>query len=113
MYVDGIPVVLNGGAHAPTKKRGSIRLSHGFHFLMVDFFEGGGGALLDITYSVRPWPLWSFKGGGGGWSRLVFFSGLINSMLMFGLLGVCLLLLDVCACLLPPVTTCLMRHPRP
>ena len=23
------------------------------------------------------------------------------------------MLLDVCACLLPPVTTCLMRHPRP
>ena len=53
MYVDGVPVVLNGGAHGPIKKRGSIRLSRGFHFLMVDFFDGGGGALLDITYSVR------------------------------------------------------------
>jgi hypothetical protein len=51
MYVDGIPVVLNGGAHGPVKKRGSIRLSHGFHFVMVDFFDGGHGALLDITYS--------------------------------------------------------------
>ena len=53
MYVNGIPVVLNGGPHAPVNKRGSIRLSHGLHFLMVDFFDGGGGALLDITYSVR------------------------------------------------------------
>jgi hypothetical protein len=40
-------------------------------------------------------------------------SGLINSMWMFSLLGVSLLLLGVCACLLPPITTCLMRHPRP
>jgi hypothetical protein len=53
MYVDGVPVVNNGGLHGPIKKRGSIRLSRGFHFLMVDFFDGGGGALLDITYSVR------------------------------------------------------------
>ncbi len=44
MYVDGVPVVLNGGAHGPIKKRGSIRLSRGFHFLMVDFFDGGYGA---------------------------------------------------------------------
>jgi hypothetical protein len=65
MYVDGVPVVNNGGLHGPIKKRGSIRLSRGFHFLMVDFFDGVYGATLDITYSVG-------LGGGGCWSRLVF-----------------------------------------
>ena len=29
-----------------------MRLTHGFHYIMVDFFENGGGAHLDITYKV-------------------------------------------------------------
>jgi hypothetical protein len=51
LYVDGIMVVSNGGLHGPVKKKGKIRLSHGIHFLMVDFFENAGGALLKVHYS--------------------------------------------------------------
>lgn len=50
LYIDGIMVVNNGGLHGPAKKRGSMLLSHGYHTIMVDFFENGGGAYLDLTY---------------------------------------------------------------
>jgi hypothetical protein len=50
LYIDGLMVVDNGGLHGTTKKRGNMLLSHGFHSVMVDFFENSGGAYLDLSY---------------------------------------------------------------
>lgn len=50
LYIDGLMVVNNGGLHGTIKKRGSMLLSHGFHSVLVDFFENGGGAYLDLSY---------------------------------------------------------------
>ena len=49
-HTSGVPVVSNGGLHGPVKKRGSMRLNHGFHFVTVQFFENGGGAMLKLSY---------------------------------------------------------------
>jgi len=65
LSVDGVPVVSNGGLHGPVKKRGSMRLNHGFHFVTVRFFENGGGAVLKLSYKGpdtggKEWPIDAF-----------------------------------------------------
>jgi hypothetical protein len=52
LWVDNaVPVVDNGGLHGPTKKKGTVRLSHGFHAILVQFYEATLGATLKISYS--------------------------------------------------------------
>lgn len=49
-YVDNKLVVDNDGTHAPAEKRGRIRLTKGKHPIRLDFFQGGGGAFLQVHY---------------------------------------------------------------
>jgi alpha-N-arabinofuranosidase len=42
-------VVDNDGQHAPQEQSGSIVLKAGFHPIAVDFFQAGGGKVLDVS----------------------------------------------------------------
>jgi mono/diheme cytochrome c family protein len=49
LYVDGQSVVDNDGIHPPQLARGSVKLSTGIHKVAVAYFQGGGGAELEVT----------------------------------------------------------------
>jgi hypothetical protein len=51
LWIDSGLVVDNGGTHAIQKRQGTVSLSRGFHSILVQFFEAGGGAFLKISYS--------------------------------------------------------------
>ncbi|CAJ1395594.1 unnamed protein product [Effrenium voratum] len=44
LELDGVEVVLNGGFHGMEEKSGQVNLTQGGHTLLVEFYEGGGGA---------------------------------------------------------------------
>ncbi len=46
LLVDGKTVVDNDGIHPPTTRKGKVKLTKGAHRVIVDFFQGGGGAEL-------------------------------------------------------------------
>ena len=46
LYIDGQPVVNNGGIHQPLKKSGEIDLPVGDHSLLIRYQQNGGGAVL-------------------------------------------------------------------
>src|SRR5207302_8893405 len=48
VYIDGKPVVDNDGVHAPKTASGTAKLSQGVHKVTVLFFQGPGGAELDV-----------------------------------------------------------------
>jgi mono/diheme cytochrome c family protein len=48
LIIDGKTVVDNDGTHPPTTRRGRVRLTKGVHKATVLFFQGGGGAELDV-----------------------------------------------------------------
>jgi cytochrome c2 len=48
LIIDGTTVIDNDGVHAPTTKRGRIKLSKGIHKVTVTFFQVGGGAELEV-----------------------------------------------------------------
>jgi mono/diheme cytochrome c family protein len=48
LLIDGQEVVDNDGIHPPQEKSGRVRLEVGVHKLSAAFFNGGGGAELDI-----------------------------------------------------------------
>lgn len=50
LYVDGELVVDNDGLHSPETVIGSRTLSAGSHSLRVEFFEKGGGQVLEVGY---------------------------------------------------------------
>jgi hypothetical protein len=50
LWIDNVLVVDNGGLHAPVKRMGTVNLSPGFHSIVVEFFEAGGGAFLEISW---------------------------------------------------------------
>lgn len=49
LYIDDKLVVNNDGRHAPIEKKGFASLQKGFHKLVVEFFQAGGGAELNIS----------------------------------------------------------------
>ncbi len=51
LYIGTQLVVDNDGTHAPTERRGRIRLSAGEHPIMVTWFNAGGGAELQVSWS--------------------------------------------------------------
>lgn len=51
LTLDGRTVVDNDGHHAPARREGSIQLAAGAHMLAVSFFQAGGGAELEVTWS--------------------------------------------------------------
>ena len=48
LYVDGKQVVNNDGIHPPQGANGQTKLTAGVHQVTVAFFQGGGGAELDV-----------------------------------------------------------------
>ena len=52
VYIDGSHVVDNGGLHdANGVKTGTIKLTRGYHFIKVAWFERSGGEVLKVFYS--------------------------------------------------------------
>jgi hypothetical protein len=51
LYINNKMVVNNDGVHGIKEKSGKIALEKGFHFITIDFFEGGGGEFLSVLYS--------------------------------------------------------------
>jgi hypothetical protein len=50
LWIDKAIVVDNHGLHGPEKKTGTVSLSKGIHPILVQFFEAGGGAFLNISW---------------------------------------------------------------
>jgi mono/diheme cytochrome c family protein len=48
LWIDGKQVVNNDGIHPPTTKQGKTKLTKGVHKVVVGFFQGGGGAELEV-----------------------------------------------------------------
>jgi mono/diheme cytochrome c family protein len=53
LLIDGEKVVDNDGVHATEAKTGSVELTKGVHKVVVDFFQGGGEAMLDVAVESR------------------------------------------------------------
>jgi alpha-N-arabinofuranosidase len=49
LYVDDKLIINNDGRHAPIEKKGFASLQKGFHKIVVEFFQAGGGAELNIS----------------------------------------------------------------
>jgi hypothetical protein len=63
VYVDGRPVVDNGGTHGPRTQSGQIFLERGPHFVLVEYFQAGGTLALEWSWardaeSSVPVPAW-------------------------------------------------------
>ncbi len=50
LYIDDKPVVDNDGDHGVEERSGNIHLTPGSHALRVEWFNGGGGGWLDVSY---------------------------------------------------------------
>ena len=50
LYIDDILVIDNGGYHAAKPVAGSIVLEGGQRKIMVKYFDGGGGAVLNLLW---------------------------------------------------------------
>src|SRR5262249_20785989 len=53
LLIDGKKVVDNDGIHATETKSGSVELTKGVHQVIVDYFQGGGEATLDVAIEGR------------------------------------------------------------
>ncbi len=51
VYIDGELIVDNGDFHAKRYISGVIFLTVGFHHIKVDYFDGGGGAVMDLLWT--------------------------------------------------------------
>jgi len=51
IYIDGELVVDNGGFHAQRYISGIIFLTEGYHHFKIDYFDGGGGAILELMWA--------------------------------------------------------------
>lgn len=53
LVVKGTEVVNHDGVHPASEKSGKIRLESGMHMLRLEFFQAGGEAELELTYSGK------------------------------------------------------------
>jgi len=51
LLIDGEPVIVNDGLHAPSGRDGSVFLGNGLHNIEILFFENTGQDILNITFS--------------------------------------------------------------
>jgi hypothetical protein len=51
LFIGTTEVVNNDGNHAPQERSGTIGLKAGKHAIRVEFFENGGGELLEVRYA--------------------------------------------------------------
>jgi hexosaminidase len=52
LIIDGHLCIDNDGLHSPIEKRGSLPLAAGFHHIVIEYFNGGGGA--DLMLKAAP-----------------------------------------------------------
>jgi alpha-L-fucosidase len=52
LIIDGRVCIDNDGLHSPIEKRGTMPLAAGFHHIVVEYFNGGGGA--DLMLKAAP-----------------------------------------------------------
>jgi len=52
LYIGGELVVDNDGLHSPQGKAGVAPLKKGLHPIRVEYLQGEGGALLDVTWTA-------------------------------------------------------------
>jgi hypothetical protein len=50
LFIGDREVVDNSGSHGPQERQGKIKLQAGIHPLTVDYFDSGGGQLLEVSY---------------------------------------------------------------
>lgn len=50
IYIDGEIVVDNSGFHAQRHISNIIFLKEGFHYIKINYFDGGGGAVMDLLW---------------------------------------------------------------
>lgn len=66
LYIDGRPIVENGGQHSATTVSGTVPLARGSHRVILEYVQNGGEIALDWS--------WSVAGAGAGtsvpWWRL-------------------------------------------
>jgi mono/diheme cytochrome c family protein len=53
LTIDDRTVVDNDGTHPPTSKSATVELTKGVHKVVVDYFQGGGEAVLDVEIEGR------------------------------------------------------------
>ncbi len=51
LYIDGKQVIDNGGSHAATSVTGIIFLDKGPHNILIKYFDGGGGAVMELMWA--------------------------------------------------------------
>jgi hypothetical protein len=66
LYVDGTPVVDNGGGHAAKTAQGTVTLDRGVHEIFVKYFQEGGSFELSLWWArdggaLEPIPAWAFS----------------------------------------------------
>ena len=52
VYIDGIAVVSNNFFQAPTLATGLVNLTPGVHTIDIEYFQGGGGAAMDVQWDL-------------------------------------------------------------
>ena len=50
MFINGEKIVDNWGEHGAVVKEGVKMLNRGYHDIKVEFFQNGGGAVLEVKY---------------------------------------------------------------
>ena len=50
VYIDGDLIVDNGGFHAQRYISGIIFLDEGYHHIKIEYFDGGGGAVMELKW---------------------------------------------------------------
>ena len=51
VYIDGNKVVDNGDIHALQHISGIVSLEEGFHHVRVEYFDAGGGAVMEFLWT--------------------------------------------------------------
>jgi hypothetical protein len=50
LYIDDMLVIDNGGIHAIKSVTGAVTLEKGTHKIMIKYFDGGGGAVFNLSW---------------------------------------------------------------
>ena len=82
LFVDGQPVVDNGGHHERRSALGTVTLDRGVHEIFVKYFQDGGLSSIDLFWGSSPatltiLPPWAL------WSRRVEFSRALVSLVLW------------------------------
>lgn len=57
VYIDGVLVVNNGGAHRAEQQSGSATLDRGVHAILIDYNQQGGASVLELRWARGDAPL--------------------------------------------------------